>query len=241
MTSEMSLKEKKNLVKILASTPPRIAKQEPFRIHVAIFPSIAALAKFGVADYRVTAIRAHFSKSLAKDLTQLKGGIFRQFLTEWRKIAIVDWNIGQTKQSYTVQTVLDEIKKNEIPDMVIDHIGLNRKWMRFDQYTLKNEEYEETWLFKPYTFRKGIWKRLKAINFPAKKLYEEYIKLRKEVTDACADSTKKRWRDTILMNDPHPNLTNEEIRRIWQNEGFVLILKEARGNFELMDMGEWRA
>ena len=216
------------------------SNQKPSRLHVAIFPSIITLNRTGAGKHKVTKIRAHFSKALHRDLQKLEGSIFKQILTEFRKIAIVDWNVETTGQALTLEQIADEIKRNNIPDMVLDNITFTVPYLRYNGNTFKNETFHTEWTFKPYTFRKGVWNRLKAINFPAKKLYEEYVRIKRDLTENLSKVTRKRWRDTILMNQPHDELTNQEIRSIWQGEPFVLILKESRGRFDLMDMGEWR-
>jgi hypothetical protein len=63
--------------------------------------------------------------------------------------------------------------------------------------------------------------------------------IRRELTKDLDKETKKRWRDTLLLNRPHEELENQEIRAFWQTKHYALLLKESKGKFTLMDLGEW--
>ncbi len=215
------------------------SKQDELRLHIAIFPSVMALASSKeIEKYQVTRIKGVYSKDLQKDSTTPQGKIFRMIYTAFKKIAIVDWKVEQTGKPLTFKEITAEIKSNNIPDIMIEKITFAIPYTQFNNYTMENEKMAKAWTFKPYTFRKGLWNRLKATDFPAKKLYEEYQITKHELLEKLSDVTRKRWRDTILMNESHDELTNQEIRGIWQGVSFALILKESRGSFDLMDMGE---
>ena len=215
---------------------------EPFRLHVAIFPSVSAIASSDGQDMLVTRIRASYSKTLSKDKQAPQGKIVRYITTTFNKFAIADWKVEETGKPISLRQILKEFKLNAIPDMIIEAITFVIPFVEYSNYSMKNENVMKEWKFVPYTFRKGIWKRLKALdNFPAKKLYEKYCNTKETLVEDLDDATKKRWRDTILLNEPHPELDNAEIRSMWIGKKFALILKESRGNFELMDIGEWRA
>jgi hypothetical protein len=218
--------------------------QEQLTLHVAIFPSVAALIHSGAEELKVTRIKARYSKTVHKDLSQLQGCIFKEVLTEFRKMVLVDWKVGKKvgqDKPLSLKEIFAQISLNSIPDIIIEKICFSVSYTQFNNYTLKNEDFCTEWSFEPYTFRKGFWDRLKAVNFPARKLYEEYIKQRNDLLKDLSETTRRRWRDTILTNAPHDELTNQEIRNLWGGVPYVIILKESRGNFELMDMGEWRS
>ena len=216
------------------------SKQEPLKIHIAIFPSIMALVHAGAGDWLVSRIKGQYSVVLHKDTAQMKGTVFKEIYTSFQKMAKVDWINETNGKPLTLREITEEAMVNKIPDVMITKITILIPWVQYDNNTLKNESFLLPWTFSPYTFRKGTWKRLKALDFPAKKLYEEYLIQKRELLETMSDVTKKRWRDTLLMNEPQKKLTNQEIRSIWSGNKCALILKEARGSFDLMNIGEWK-
>jgi len=217
------------------------SKQEPYRLHVAIFPSISAIAIGDGADMLISRIRGKYSKSLSTDAQMPQTKFARSIITKFEKFAEIDWKVEQIGKPVPLKEVLRDLKLNGIPDAIIQEITFLIPWVEYNNYTMQNETIMKEWKFNPYTFRKGIWKRLKALdNFPAKKLYEKYRNIKEMLVEDLDEITRKRWRDTILLNEPHPELENNEIRTMWIGKKFALILKESRGTFELMDIGEWR-
>jgi hypothetical protein len=215
---------------------------EPFTLHVALFPSLSAIVMSDGGDMLVTQIRGAYSKTLSKDQQVPKSKIIKNLLTNFNKFAIIDWKVEQTGKPIPLKEILRDLKLSGIPDIIIEKITFAISWTQYNNYTMQNEEIMKPWSFKPYTFRKGIWKRLKALeNFPAKRLYEKYRSAKEALVEDLDEATRKRWRDTILLNEPHPELDNGEIRSMWMGKKFALILKESRGHFDLMDIGEWRA
>ena len=215
------------------------SNQAEARIHIAIFPSVMALSRTKEIDnYLVTQIQGVYSKDLQQDSSTPQGKIFKSIYTAFRKIAKVDWKVEQSGKPLTFKEIVAELRSNNIPDVIIEKITFAMPTIKYNNNTLQNEPFYQEWSFKPYTFRKGLWNRLKAIDFPAKKLYEEYQKTKTDQLSNLSEVTRKRWRDTILMNAVHDELTNQEIRGIWQGVSFALILKESRGTFELMNIAQ---
>lgn len=218
----------------------RIKKQEPFKVHVATFPSVMVLSKAGAENLLVTRISGQYSTVLHKETIPMKGTIFKYIYNSFQKMATVDWNNQKSGKALTIKQIVDEIRQNSIPDIILDKLTVLMPWTRFNNNTLKNEVMLQPWTFSPYTFRKGTWARLKAIDFPAKQLYEEYLQTKRGLLENMSESIRKRWRDSLLMNAPHDDMTNQEIRSMWMGVDYALILKESRGNFDLMNIGEWK-
>lgn len=241
---ELSLREKIKTFQNLSEESLRRAKnknQEPQRVHIAIFPSIMALSQAGAGDWLISRIKGQYSAVLHKDTVQMKGTVFKEIYTSFQKMAKVDWVNEQSGHPLALKEIAAEATMNKIPDVIITKITVLVPWVQYNNNTLKNESFMLPWTFSPYTFRKGTWKRLKALDFPAKRLYEEYLIQKRELLESMSDVTKKRWRDTLLMNEPQKQLTNQEIRAIWSGQNkCVLLLKESRGNFDLMNIGEWK-
>ena len=215
---------------------------EGLSLHVALFPSISAIVMTDGGEMSVTRIKATYSKTLSRDDQTPNSKIIKYLMTNFNKFATVDWRVDETGKPLQLKEILRDLKLNGIPDMIIEEITFAIPWVEYNNYTMQNENMMKPWTFKPYTFRKGIWKRLKALdNFPAKRLYEKYCSAKEALVEDLDEATRKRWRDTILLNEPHPELDNSEIRGMWMSKKFALILKESRGHFDLMDIGEWRA
>lgn len=220
------------------------SKQEPYKLHAAIFPSLAAITATDGESMLVTNIEGSYSKLLHTDFSQTKSKFIKQVANHLTKFFVISWKNEQSGDAVTAREILRDLKLNGVQDVILQKITFAIPWTQFNNSTLQNESFYEPWTFKPQTFRKGIWKRLKALdNYPGKELYEKYCRIKEDLAESLDQSTRKRWRDAILMNDPkeHANLDNAEFRSFWTGKRCALILKESRGKFDLMDLGEWRA
>jgi len=218
------------------------SKQEPYSLHAAIFPSLAAISAVEGDKMLVTFIDARYSKTIGSNTQRVQSQFIKRNLNRMEYMVEIRWNVEETGHPVTVKEILKDLKANGIPDAILKKITFAIPWTIYNNEKRQNENIHVSWSFRPQTFRKGIWKRLKALShYPGKELYEKYCQIKDELVEQIAQPTRKRWRDTILLNEPHPELDNAEFRSFWQGKRFALILKQSRGSFDLLDIGEWRA
>lgn len=185
-------------------------------------------------------IKGGFSRNLWTRATTPKSRFLQPILNKLGESILIDWKMTGLKDAPTVDSFLKDISKDGIPDIFLSEITFEIPWTQYNTYTMHNEDTWIDWNFTPYNFKPGVWQALKAELFPAKALFNQFKTIRKELVKDLDEQTKKRWRDTLLLNKPHDELENQEIRVFWQNKAYALLLKEAKGTFSLMDLGEWR-
>lgn len=215
------------------------------RLHVAIFPSVRAIANMGGGKMLFNRIEGRYSKNLVSTSQKVSS---RFIQGHWQKIykqAIISWNVEKdpTHRLATIQELLLDLEENEIIDMALKEITFVLPTIMYNNDTLQNENYYLQWTFRPYTFRPTVWRRLKASkNFPARNLYLQSLKKKRELQNESQRNVFKRWKDVLLVNDKeeHTNLENYEIRQLWMDKKFAMLLKETKGDFELMDLGDWK-
>jgi len=212
------------------------SKTEPLRLHVALFNSLRTIKEGGGGKERVTALRGSFSQSVYNRELPVKSRFVRELFSSLSEVASVRW-IGEAT---TIDEVLEDLERDGVPDLSIENIEFAVPWTEWNQNTLRNEMTWLSWRFFPYTFRRGIWERLKAEVFPSQATYQRFKEARKEIGENVNESTRKRWRDALLLNQPKRDLSNQEIRQIWSAKPYALLLKESRGDFSLMDLGEFK-
>ena len=214
-------------------------KETPYKLHAAIFNSLRTLDILGASDVHVMALDGQFSRNLQTTTRKTRSRFIREDLVRMNEMCVVRWRTDALRTAATVRQILEVVyEKDGIPDVMLKKITFAMPWTKYNSYSDKNEDIWIEWVFNPYTFRKGVWKRLKAVAFPGQRLYERYAALRKEMSKNLSEETAKRWRDTLMMNKPNPKLDNQEIRQIWGNKPWALILKETRGSFDLMNVTE---
>lgn len=210
------------------------SRQEPNPIHIALFNSLRTIYDTGGKEEKVTKIHGIYSKTVAKDTKIPKSRFINTYMVRNDLAAVVHWT-GEG-EAVSVKTIIEELEEESIPDIAISKIDFCVPWTESVNY--ENKIVQHPWSFDTYTFRKGMWKRLKADIFPAQILYHKYTNIRQEILKDADNEVRKRWRDALLLNKPQRDLTNQEIRGMWSNKPYALILRESRGQFELMDLGE---
>jgi len=213
---------------------------ELYKLHVAIFPSLQAINLVGGGDLLIKAIEGSFSRNIKGYMLPHKSKFVKTLYDKFYERAIIAWKASQDKNGLpvTVKEFLKDIAKDGIPDVMIKEVTFVVPYTTYDRYTMQNQTFYKEWTFRPYTFRKTVWERLKAKDFPSKQLYLKILEIKRNLKKELNPDTYKRWRDVLLFNEPHPELDNNDIRSIWMGRPFALLLKETRGKFELMDLGE---
>lgn len=207
------------------------------KLHVAIFNSLRTLYESGAKKEQVTSLYGTFSKTISQAPLAHKSRFIQTYVEGLNRRAAVYYK-GPAIQ---LAEIVESIERDGILEAAITDIDIVIPWTQWSDYALENVELPEPWSFHTYTFRHTIWERLKADVFPGQSLYQIYKDTRKNFGESVDDEVRRRWRDAILMNKPKPHLMNQEIRQMWQNKPYALILTESRGQFELMDLGEWKA
>lgn len=214
-------------------------KQKPYRLHAAAFNSLRTIQALGGGSEIVVMLKGGFSRTIKTAQQKRKSEFIKTILNRVGEEVTVDWHAKGWINAKTVDEILMSVyKKDGIPDVLLRQITFAIAWIQYSDYTMKNETMHTEWAFNPFNFKPGVWKSLKASDYPGKRLYDKYVAVRNELRSTLDDETKKRWRDTLLMNKPHKAFSNQEVRQIWTHKPWVLVLKETRGKFELMDLGE---
>jgi len=213
---------------------------EPYKLHVAIFPSLQVINAAQGSDMLITRIEGSFSRNLYSRFIEPHSKFVVTFLNKLYERAIISWRADKDKDGkpVTVKDMLKDLAKDGIIDVAINNITFTIPYVAHDNYTMKNQQFWKEWTFRPYTFRPKVWHRLKAEKFPCKELYHRWITTKREYKNTMKVDIFKRWKDVILFNEPHPELDNDDIRSFWLGRKFAIILKETRGKFDLMDLGE---
>lgn len=216
-------------------------KQEPYRLHAAIFNSLRTLDGLGANNELVLSVEGHYSRNLQSAQKKTGSPFIDSVMVNMTEMVQVRWHCDCVQNAVTVREILDNVYNIDgIPDVILQKITFAMPHTFYNSNNYRTEKSWLEWVFSPYTFRRGIWERLKATEFPGQKLYIRYTLLRKELSKTLDKETAKRWRDTLMMNRPNPSLDNDEIRGIWSNKQWALLLKETTGNFDLMNMSESR-
>jgi len=155
-------------------------------------------------------------------------------MTKTDLLAAIRWK----GEAVSIGTIVEELEEEGIPDVALTQIDFCIPWTEFINY--ENKIVQLPWIFDTYTFRKGMWERLKADKFPSQQLYRKYTNIRREILKDADNEIRKRWRDALLLNKPQKNLTNEEIRSMWQNKDYAMLLRETHDGYELMNLLEWK-
>jgi hypothetical protein len=220
-----------------------LSKTAPTRLHVAIFPSVRAIANAGGKDMQFNHIEGRFSRNLFGKRQMVTSRFIKVLFSKMYEQAIISWKVEEDGKLATIGELLQDLAKNNIIDMAIKEITFVIASTQYNNYSMKNESIQYQWTFHPFTFRPTVWKRLKASkNFPGRNLYLQSIEVKRNLKKETNQDVFKRWKDVILLNDKdeHSNLENYEIRNLWMDKKFALLIRETQGEFELMDIGEWR-
>ena len=221
-------------------------------LHVAIFPSLQVINVLDGGNMLVTDIEGSFSRNVYSKFVEPHSRFIATFLNKFYERAIISWRADKDKDGkpVTVKVILDDLAKDGVTDVALKRITFVIPYMTYDNYTMENRLKYVPWTFRPFTFRPLVWERLKASTFPCKELYRKWISEKRAfIKDKSKDEVQikskikeiiKRWRDVILFNEPHPELDDADIFSMWQGRKFAVILKESRGKFDLMDLGEFK-
>lgn len=211
---------------------------KPFRLHVATFKNLRVIQLLGGGSALIAKLKGSYSKALHTDAIKPRSRLIDTILhaTSERHLAVWDGNQG----TITVDNFLKDIEKDGLDDIVISEMTIAKPTQRFVESTLQNEDMYLPWSFLSLSERPGQWLRLKADIYPSQQLFHDIKKTKKDIQKKLDPEIAKRWRDGILINDPHEheNYDNYEIRQMWQGVRWALILKETQGHFGLMDLGE---
>lgn len=211
------------------------SKQTPKRYHIALLNSLRAIYTMGGAKLKVTAIHGQFSKTVFSEPLPFKSEFANYHIQRLNKMYTVQWKAKGDGYAKEIEEIIRQTEMDAISDIFLKSLTIIKPYSSFDTNEMKTKPDFAQFVFYPHPFKKGVFKRLKG-RMPSQSLYKKMMEMRK-LSDLDKE-TKKRWRDVLLLNRPHKNLSNQEIINIWHNEPSVLILKESKGNFELMEIAE---
>lgn len=211
---------------------------KPFRLHVATFKNLRVIQLLGGGNALIAKLKGSYSKALHAHTIQPRCRFIKAILDSTSKRFMVVWDGNQG--SITVDDFLKEIEQDGLDDVIISEMTVAKPTQRFVESSLRSEDVHLPWSFFSLSERPGQWMRLKADIYPSQQLFYDIKAIKKEIQKNLDPETAKRWRDGILINDPHEheNYDNYEIRQMWQGVRWALILKETQGHFGLMDLGE---
>ena len=211
------------------------SNQTPKRYHIALLNSLRAIYMMGGAKLKVTAIAGQFSKTVFSDKLPFKSKFANYYIQRLDKMYTVQWKAQGDGYAKEVEEIIQQTEMDLIPDIFLKSLTIIKPYSRFDTTEMETKPDFAQFVFYPHPFKKGVFKRLKG-RMPSQSLYKKMKEMRKR--SDLDKETKKRWRDILLLNRPPQNLSNQEIINIWHNELAALILKESKGNFELMEIAE---
>jgi hypothetical protein len=210
------------------------------KLHVAICPSLRVIEAAGGGNMLIRDIQANFTRNIYARTLNPRSKYVCSLFDKLVEAAMISWSVERDKDGkpVTVSELLKDLSKDGIPDITLNRITFLVQYKTYDHYTMQNVVRLQPWTFRPLTFRPLVWRRLKAENFPCKAIYKKWLELKRQYKVELGSDIYKRWKDTILFNEPNPLMDNDDIKSIWLGRKFALILKEHRGQFELMDLGE---
>ena len=214
-------------------------------LHVAIFPSLRTIQVMGGGEESVRHIKGSWSKSPEPHPIPPVSEFVERHIIGQRETYYINAS-HEGKPKWTINYIIESIEQETgyitpLYDVNLSELTLCIPYTFYSEYTFKNEDTWLDWQFRPYNFKPGTFERLKAEQWPAKELYKAFSETRQEIGKTLDNRIRKRWRDTLLMNvTPHESLGAQDIRNIWSTKPWALILKERRGDFDLMDLGEYK-
>lgn len=193
----------------------------------------------GGGNVKVIGIDGQFSRNINTQRLSFASRFLKDHINSLVEMYPIHWKANGDREAVTVSQILKELEKDGCPDVFLKTLTIIIPWTIFSEYTMKNKQINYVFTFHPHTFRPSMWSRLKS-RIPSFPLFVRLKELRKLLSSELDDETKKRWRDTLLINYPHESLSNQEIRQIFANQPWCILLKESRGRFTLMEISESR-
>jgi hypothetical protein len=126
-----------------------------FRTHVAILPSLRAIAVAGGSDIKITNIEGHFSLCTLTQKLQPNGQFLSHLLSSVNLLAQVRWQVAKTGHPLTAPEILADLAKDNIPDIILRKITFAIPYVRYDNCLLKNETFWMEWVFHPKLLLNG--------------------------------------------------------------------------------------
>lgn len=190
----------------------------------------------GGGKEKVVQLKGNFSRQIEEENILCKAEYLRRRTRLTEKYE-VDWKAKGDREAKLVDVILSQLERDGCPDLFLSSFAVNKQWETFDNYKLKNITINVHWEFYPHPFKPSTFHRLKG-RMPSFQLYSRMKELRKILSTDLDKETRKRWRDILLINYPHEQFSNQEIRQIWKNCPWILLLKESRGKFVFMEVDE---
>jgi hypothetical protein len=214
-------------------------KIAPLRLHVAMLNSLRAIAMLGCGKLSVSQIQGQYSRGLAITRTSPSSQTLKDHFQSLSEMYSISWKAKGRFEWLTIEDILKGLEDDGCPDAFLESITIERPWIKSNAYTLQDEEIHVPFMFRPHPFKPSVFHRLKS-ELPSYRLYSKMKEMRAKLSTDLDEQTKKRWRDILLVNIPHPTLENQEIRHLWANVSCCILLKESKGKFMLMEVEELR-
>lgn len=216
-----------------------MSSKQPLRLHVAMLNSVRAIQMLGGGKLLVSEFKGRFSKAVRAFNEPAKSQFIRSILTTLDRAVHFNWSAKAVKDAVTVNKILEDIAKDECPDIFLESIRIERGYIQHSSYTMEDETLWVPFDFHSHPFKPSTFKRLKG-EMPSYRLYKKMQQIRRELKSELDKETQKRWRDILLLNKPHESLSNQDVINLWQNHQCVLLLKETRRGYEFMNLNELR-
>lgn len=210
---------------------------EPKKVHVAMLNSLQSIYLMGGGSLKITRIGGHFSKTLFNQQMPITSQIGRIHMQKLDEMYTARWKAKGYNYAITIEEAVKQLEKEGISDLFLNSLSIIIPYTRTDESTLENIEGYVQFNFKPHPFKPSTFKRLKG-QMPSYQLYAKMKELREELSQELTDATRKRWRDILLVNDPIPYLSKDEVIGIWHDIPCAFLLRENSGTFTLMELGE---
>lgn len=205
------------------------------KVHSATFTESLILDKLGMGDEIVTHIKGlHTEAGKSEKVPHLSR--FIKTVTGRPVItAMIEYNRNPHEKQVKLQELFDSVHK-EIPSFAIQELTIVRKDKEFNEYYLKELETTKEFKYKTWGFKRGTFRRHGAVITPGELVYKKFSRLKNELKDKIPKEVFRRVKDCILLNNNKYNRT--EIKRLFLDQPYMLVLEEKDGIFHLCDLGE---
>jgi len=191
----------------------------------------------GGTELKVTQLQGQFSRNLEMQRIEPQSMFVRDHWHTLTEMYSISWKAKGDDYGKTVAEILKDAEEDGCPDIILKSLVILRPYQMYDATNLKNVDINVPFTFHPHPFKPSVFQRLKS-STPSLSLYSRIKELRRIHSAELDDVTKKRWRDILLINDPHETWSNEDIRAMWSTPSYRLLLRETKGSFSLMEVDE---
>jgi len=200
--------------------------------------SLRAIEMMGGGNLKLTRLEGQFSRNLDIQHREVTSPFLRDHMVKLSEYFPLRLKAEADKDAKTVSQILKSVEEDGCPDVFITSAVALRPYSVYDQAKFKNRKINIPFIFHTHPFSPSVWKRLKSKTFPSFGTYLRLKEIIKNLSEDLDEDTKKRFRGNLLLNYPHQELSNQDIRAMWQNEPYAILFKERKGKFDLMEIEE---